>query len=65
MATQTGLARRLTTREVAALSRRTEKCIRNRVYAGKVPQPCSRDGRLLFDRDAVLAWIGGEVPTDE
>ena len=46
----------LTTRELADLIRVKERKVYDLVAAGDVP--CSRaTGKLLFPRDAVLAWI--------
>jgi len=51
---------RLTTPEVAHLSRKQAKTIRNLVYLGKLS--ASRcGGRLLFDRDEIIAWIEGRA----
>ena len=50
----------LTTLEVAQLSRRSPRTIRNRVSLGLAPQPLRRgDGRLLFRRRDVWRWLQG------
>lgn len=50
----------LTTDEVAQLSRRSPRTIRNRVSLGLAPQPLRRgEGRLLFRRREVWRWLEG------
>lgn len=60
-AARTPLPELLTTDEVATLSRRSPRTIRNRVGLGLEPKPVRRGGRLLFERDAVLAWLYGRA----
>lgn len=56
----------LTTDEVAALSRRSPRTIRNRVSLGLAPQPLRRgEGRLLFRRADVWCWLEGSAETHD
>lgn len=54
----------LTVAEVAALLRTTPDAIYARVERGRLTAGLFRDGRkILFRRDALLAWIEGKVAT--
>ena len=52
----------LTIGEVAKISRRNPRTIRNRIYKDLPPQPVSaKRERLLFRRSDVMAWVLGRV----
>lgn len=54
----------LTTREVAALLRVKERKVYDLAAAGEIPHRRTT-GKLLFPRDEITRWIGGEKPAAE
>jgi predicted DNA-binding transcriptional regulator AlpA len=53
---------RLTTAEVSAITRLKKRSLWKRVREGRGPKPIRVGGRLLWDRDEVLRFVGLPVP---
>jgi excisionase family DNA binding protein len=56
---------RMTTREVCSLARYSRSTLWKRIDAGTMPAPIDRGGGgYLFDRRAVLAFLGLDKPNE-